>query len=93
MTVPDFYTNLPDFYTDLLYKGTSADFLQHHICLNASGVGMREIIWCRENCTGDWGWFFIPTHEYENYINPDRSIAYMAFDNTQDALKFKLIII
>ena len=84
---------LPDFYTDPLYKGTSADFLQHHVCLNKSGVGMKEITWCREYCEGEWGWFFIPKN-FPNYIhNIEHSVAYMAFDDTQDALKFKLNMI
>lgn len=76
---------IPDFHSDPLFKGTKANFLQHHVNLHNSGVGMIPITWCRENCKGAWGWFFKP--------GEPESTAYMAFSNTEDALKFKLIMI
>jgi len=82
---------LPDFHTDPLFKGTDAKFLQHHICLNDFAVNLPQIRWCRDNCEGEWGWFFDPL--YEHGMGEAESTAYMAFANTQDAIKFKLIII
>lgn len=79
---------MPDFHSDPLFQGTCANFLQHHVCLNENGVSMQEISWCQKNCEGKWGWLFKSSD-----IDPDRWQAYMSFENTQDALKFKLNLI
>lgn len=80
---------MPDFHTDPLFQGTSANFLKHHVYLNENGVNIQKITWCRENCEGKWGWFF----KSDGADDPGQWTACMSFENTQDALKFKLNLI
>lgn len=56
--------------------------LNYHISTGVMTIDIKELKWCENNCSGEYGWFF-----NEN----DEGIAYMTFENEVDAFLFKLV--
>jgi len=77
------------------YVPKGCGYRQHYkyeIKLNTWGVGGDRVEWLKSNCTGKFGWHFIPkpdvNQQYDFYEN---QIAVVTFEHQSDATLFMLV--
>jgi hypothetical protein len=63
---------------------------KYNICTGDYGVPGECLEWCRNNCKGNWGWWFHTSKEWFTSWDPRNNIAYLSFSNKKDATRFWL---